>query len=81
MKYLSSPTRYRVARFEQFIKGSHVGAILVDAANAPSWVILFRDIGLVGHLSGGVEVYPTDGCHACRSLDRAQLANPLFQPS
>jgi hypothetical protein len=35
----------------------------------------------VGHLSGGVEVYPTDGCHACRSLDRAQLANPLFQPS
>ncbi len=81
MKYLSSPTRYRVARFEEFIKASHVGAILVDAANAPSWVILFREIGLVGHFSGGVEVYPTDGCRACRSLGRAQLGNLLFQPS
>jgi hypothetical protein len=81
MKYLKSPTRYRVTRFEEFIKASHVGAILVDAADAPSWAILFREIGLVGHLSGGVEVYPTDGCQACRSLDRAQLANPLFQPS
>jgi hypothetical protein len=73
MKYLYSPNLYRVTRFEDFIEASHVGAILVDAADAPSWVPLFRMIGLVGHLTGGVEVYPTDGCSACRIPDRAQL--------
>jgi hypothetical protein len=80
MKYLSSPSLYRVERFEDYIKASHVGAILVAVASAPSWVDLFPKIGLVGHLSGGVEVYPTDGCSACRTLDRAQLAQLVRQP-
>ena len=79
MKYLDAPNVYRVTRFESFIEASHVGAILVDAANAPKWVVLFRRMGLVGHLTGGVEVYPTDGCSACRIPDRAQLRQVLAQ--
>jgi len=81
MKYLDDPTRYRIARFEEYIESSHVGAILVDVADAPSWVDLFSKIGLVGHLTSGVEVYPTDDCRACRTLDRAQLAQLLLSPA
>jgi hypothetical protein len=81
MKYLDMPTVYRVSRFENFVEASHVGAILVDVANAPRWAALFREIGLVGHVTGGVEVYPTDGCRACGIPARAQLRQLYPHPS
>ena len=55
-----------------FVKADHVGAILLDGARAP-WVGIFRMLGLVGHTTGGVVVYPTHGCRTCRTLDRAEL--------
>ena len=72
---LANATPARVAAFERFVKADHVGAILVDTSNkpVPAWVRIFPRLGLVGHSSGGVVVYPTDGCRGCRTLDMAQL--------
>jgi len=54
-----------VAAFVTYIKRDKIGAILVDAAHEPRWARLIRRVGLVGHLIGGVIVFPTDGCRAC----------------
>ena len=54
-----------VAAFVAYIKRDKIGAILVDAGHEPGWAHLIPRVGLVGHLSGGVMVYPTDGCRAC----------------
>jgi hypothetical protein len=54
-----------VAAFVAYIKRDKIGAILVDAGHEPGWARLIPRVGLVGHLSGGVIVYPTDGCRAC----------------
>jgi len=65
---LIDPTALGVRRFEHFVQAQHVGAILVDAANAPAWAPIFRTIGLAGHKVGGVVVYQTDGCRTCRAF-------------
>ena len=72
---LADATPARVAEFERFVKADHVGAILVDASDkpVPGWVRVFRLLGLVGHTTGGVVVYPIDGCLTCRTLDGAEL--------
>jgi hypothetical protein len=72
---LAYATPSRVASFERFVKADHVGAILVDVNDkpVPGWVRIFRMLGLVGHTTGGVVVYPTDGCRACRPLNAAEL--------
>jgi hypothetical protein len=72
---LANATPARVAAFERFVKADHVGAILVDTNDkpVPAWVRIFPMVGLVGHAAGGVVVYPTDGCRACRTLDAAEL--------
>ena len=54
-----------VNAFEAYIKRSKVGAILVDARNKPRWARLFPKIGLVGHATGNVIIYPTHDCRAC----------------
>jgi hypothetical protein len=51
--------------FVAYVKRDKIGAILVDAAHEPGWARLIPRVGLVGHLIGGVLVYPTDGCRAC----------------
>jgi hypothetical protein len=68
-------TPARVAAFEAFVKSDHVGAILVDVSNKPGpvWAGIFPMLGLVGHTTGGVVVYPTHGCDTCRLLTRAEL--------
>jgi hypothetical protein len=63
----------RIAQFERFIKSDHVGAILLDASAQPAWAGIFRKVGLVGHATGGVIVYPTNGCQSCHAVDWAQL--------
>jgi hypothetical protein len=84
---LAYATPASVARFERYIKRAHVGAILVDNRYTRRWAGIFRLVGLVGHATGDVTVYPTYGCSACRRLDRAELrkgraaARPGGQPS
>jgi hypothetical protein len=67
---LTSPTPSHIAKFERFVKAAHVGAILLDRGrgDVPKWVGVFSHLGLVGHTTGGVVVYPTDGCRTCRRL-------------
>jgi hypothetical protein len=71
---LSDASPSRVAIFEKFIKSDHVGAILLDVSEEPVWAGIFRKVGLMGRTTGGVVVYTTDGCRACRNLDGAELA-------
>ena len=59
----------------------HVGAILLDASDKPAWVGIFGKVGLVGHTTGGVIVYPTNGCRTCRTLDRAELGKKAPAPA
>jgi len=63
-----------VAQFEQYVRADHIGAILLDAEHDPRWAGIFHQMGLTGHLVGGVIVYPTNGCAACRPLTQAQIA-------
>jgi hypothetical protein len=65
---LTNPTPAHIAIFERFVRADHIGAILLDRGNVPRWVDIFSDLGLVGHATGGVVVYPTDGCRTCRTL-------------
>ena len=66
---LASATPASVAQFEQFVRTDHIGAILVDARHEPGWASIFSRIGLVGHRTGNVVVYHTNGCQTCRALD------------
>jgi len=70
---LSNATPDRVARFEQFVRTGHVGAILLDVGYDPKWVGIFWRIGLKGHRIGNVIVYKTNGCQSCHPVDWAQL--------
>jgi hypothetical protein len=54
-----------VNAFEAYIKRSNFGAILVDARNKPGWARLFPRMGLVGHTTGNVIIYPIDRCRTC----------------
>jgi hypothetical protein len=62
---LVSPAPASVKAFEAYIKRGKVGAILVDARNKPGWARIFPQLGLVGHRTGNVIVYPTGGCRTC----------------
>jgi hypothetical protein len=75
VEVLAYPTPGHVADFEQFVKAGHVGAILVDTSNKPAlrWAGIFPVLGLVGHATGGVVVYQTHGCDACRTLSETEL--------
>ena len=63
------PPRSRLS-FEKFVKADHVGAILLDAHDEPPWAGIFGTVGLVGRITGGVVVYPTNGCSTCRAPNR-----------
>jgi len=65
---LAHATPAYVAQFERFVKSHHIGAVLLDESNEPQWVGIFRRVGLVGHITGGVVVYPTHDCQACHGL-------------
>jgi hypothetical protein len=64
---LRAPTPKNVAMFEQFVRADHVGAILLDGRDVPWFAHIFGELGLVGHTTGGVVVYPTDGCRTCHT--------------
>lgn len=55
-----------VESFEAYIKANKVGAILLDARQAPArFARLFARAGLTGHRVGDVVVYPTYDCRRC----------------
>jgi hypothetical protein len=62
---LRDATNFKLGQFVAYVKGSHVGAILVDVNQEPAWAGIFQRVGLVGHRVGNVVVYPTDGCRSC----------------
>jgi hypothetical protein len=70
---LARATPNRVARFEQFVRADHVGAILLDAGHEPKWVGIFWRVGLHGHRLGNVIVYKTNGCQSCHPVTWRQL--------
>ncbi len=78
---LSHATPANVAVFESYIRHARIGAILLDAGHEPTWVGIFWRVGLVGHLRGNVIVYQTDGCRACRRLDRHELYASRAHPT
>jgi len=70
---LARATPNRVARFEQFVRADHVGAILLDAGHEPKWVGIFWRVGLHGHRLGNVIVYKTNACLTCHPVTWRQL--------
>jgi hypothetical protein len=77
VQHLAAATPARLAQFERFVKADHVGAILLQTGQEPPWVGIFGKLGLVGHTTEGVIVYPTNGCESCRAPDRVQLTKEL----
>jgi hypothetical protein len=74
----ASPTY--VKTFESYVRKDRIGAILLDQAHRPKWVGIFRRMGLVGHRSGSVVVYPVNGCRSCRALGWSQIAHGHSHP-
>ena len=79
VQHLSAATPARLAQFERFVKTDHVGAILLQVGQEPPWVGIFRKVGLVGHTTGGVVVFPTNGCMSCRAPGQIQLAKAALR--
>jgi hypothetical protein len=60
---LSQYNHARIAEFEDYLRSSGTGAILVEQAWAEPWMSIFGRLGLHGTSAGGVTVYPV-GPHA-----------------
>jgi len=75
---LPSPSPIRILRFEDLIRTDHIGAIMVDAARAPSWTGVFGIFGLTAHRQGGVILYATHGCQSCHAVTRAEIHAATF---
>lgn len=73
---LAHATPQLVAQFERYVKRNRIGAILVDGRYEPLWVGIFRKLGLQGHRTGDVLVYPIDGCRTCHALVQSQIGKP-----
>ena len=68
---LDHPSPARIAKFERFVQADHIGAVLLDYRHRPAWAGIFAQIGLRGHLSGGVMVYPVNRCASCKAESSA----------
>ncbi len=64
-----------VRSFESYVRTDRIGAILLDTNHHPKWVGIFRRMGLQGHSSGSVVVYPVNGCRTCHPLAWSQIAH------
>jgi hypothetical protein len=73
---LSKATPAIVLKFESYVRADGIGAILIDRNHEPTWVGIFKKMGLRGQYIGNVIVYPTNGCSSCRPLNVAQLTIP-----
>jgi hypothetical protein len=75
VQHLAHASPAYVLTFESFVRKDKIGAILLDRQHPPKWVGIFRRMGLVGHTSGNVVVYPANDCRSCRPLDRSQISH------
>ena len=64
-----------VRDFEAYVRTARIGAILLDRQHAPKWVGIFERMGLKGHGTGNVVVYPVDGCRTCHPLAWDQIGH------
>ena len=78
---LAHATPQVVAQFEAYIRQQGIGAILVDMNHEPLWIGIFRKIGLHGHRSGDVLIFPTNGCRTCHSVLESQIGRPRSMPA
>jgi hypothetical protein len=75
VQHLAKASPAYVQTFESFARKDKIGAILLDRKHHPKWVGIFRRMGLVGHNSGNVVVYPVNGCRSCRPLGWSQIGH------
>jgi len=65
---LSDPFGPRLGQFENYLRASGIGAVLVERSWSEPWMNIFGKLGLVGASAGGVTVYPViGGSSACES--------------
>jgi hypothetical protein len=64
-----------VRSFESYVRKDQIGAILLDRMHHPKWTGIFWRMGLTGHTSGNVIVYPLNGCRSCHALSWAQIGH------
>ncbi|MGH3300062.1 MAG: hypothetical protein ACRDOK_00035 [Streptosporangiaceae bacterium] len=70
---LAHATPANVRSFEAYVRKDRIGAILLDRNHEPKWVGIFWRMGLKGHDTGNVVVYPLNGCRSCRRLGWSQI--------
>ncbi len=75
VQHLAKASPAYVRSFESFVRKDKIGAILVDRMHPPKWVGIFWRMGLTGHTSGNVVVYPVNGCRSCRPLGWSQISH------
>jgi hypothetical protein len=75
VQHLAHASPAYVQTFESFARKDKIGAILLDRNHHPKWVGIFRRMGLVGHDTGNVVVYPVNGCRSCRALGWSQIGH------
>jgi hypothetical protein len=75
VQHLAHASPAYVQSFESFARKDKIGAILLDRRHPPKWVGIFRRMGLVGHTSGNVVVYPVNGCRSCHPLDSSEISH------
>jgi hypothetical protein len=81
VQHLAHASPGYVRSFESYVRKDRIGAILLDQKHHPKWVGIFRRMGLVGHRSGNVVVYPIDGCRTCDPLGWSQIAHGPGHPA
>jgi hypothetical protein len=80
VQHLAKASPAYVQSFESFARKDKIGAILLDRKHHPKWVGIFRRMGLTGHNSGNVVVYPVNGCRSCHALGWSQIGHGHSQP-
>ena len=74
VQHLAHASPAYVQNFESFVRKDKIGAILVDRTHPPKWIGIFRRMGLQGHKTGNVVVYPVNGCRSCIPLGWSQIS-------
>ncbi len=75
VQHLAHASPDYVRSFESFARRDKIGAILVDRMHPPKWIGIFRRMGLQGHKTGNVVVYPVNGCRSCHPLGWSQISH------
>jgi hypothetical protein len=66
---LSFPNPVRKQAFEDYVRASKIGAVIVEDAWSEKWVNVFQDLGMTPVHTGGVTVYQTSQLKAVASFN------------